>query len=69
MWTSGEGLARCFVSPLQGQAHGKAAVLRCLLSRLDALDGACEQEVSRAARMALWEYTPGETALRVQTSH
>lgn len=52
--------------PLQGQAHGKAAVLKCLVSQLDALDGICETEISRAARMALWEYTPGAQLLTIQ---
>jgi hypothetical protein len=44
---------------LQGQVHRRAAVMKCLLSQLDDLGGVCETEVSRAARMALWEYTPG----------
>jgi hypothetical protein len=47
------------LSPLQGQAHRRSSVMKCLLSQLDGLGGVCETEVSRAARMALWEYTPG----------
>ena len=44
---------------LQGQAHRRSSVMKCLLSQLDELGGVCETEISRAARMALWEYTPG----------
>lgn len=43
----------------QGRAHGKSEVLKCLLAQLEGLQEPCQWEVSRAARMALWEYTPG----------
>ena len=55
----GRGDHYCFLLPLQGQAHRRSSVMKCLLSQLDELGGVCETEVSRAARMALWEYTPG----------
>jgi len=47
----------------QGQAHNQGKVLKCLLrmqsKKKPLLSDECDDEVSRAARMALWEYTPG----------
>ena len=45
----------------QGRAHGRSEVLKCLLAQLDGLQPPCQEEIGRAARMALWEYTPGAT--------
>lgn len=48
---------------MQGQAHNQGKVLKCLLrmqsKKKPVLSDECDDEVSRAARMALWEYTPG----------
>lgn len=41
---------------VQGQAHGNAAVLKCLVKVYSKLADGCQREMSRAVRMALWEY-------------
>jgi hypothetical protein len=41
---------------LQGRVHGKAEVLKCLISYHDSLTSECAKETSRAARLALWDY-------------
>ena len=43
----------------QGHAIRRQTEMQCLLSQLDRLGGVCTTAVRRAARMALWEYTPG----------
>ena len=40
-------------------AHGHAAVLKCLVNRYNNITDGCQLEMSRAVRMALWEYRPG----------
>lgn len=44
---------------LQGQAHGNAEVLKCLVRTYSKLVEGCQREMSRAVRMALWEYKKG----------
>lgn len=44
---------------LQGQAHGNAEVLKCLVKTYNKLAEGCQREMSRAVRMALWEYKKG----------
>ena len=44
---------------LQGQAHGNAEVLKCLVKTYSKLADGCQREMSRAVRMALWEYKKG----------
>ena len=44
---------------LQGQAHGNAEVLKCLVRTYSKLADGCQREMSRAVRMALWEYKKG----------
>ena len=40
--------------------HGKAPVLKCLAASLPSMaNKACQAEVGRALRMALWQYRPG----------
>lgn len=46
-------------SVLQGQAHGNAEVLKCLVKTYSKLAEGCQREMSRAVRMALWEYKKG----------
>jgi hypothetical protein len=46
-------------APPQSSAHGKAEVLKCLVNSLDKISEQCQGEVSRAVRMALWEYKLG----------
>lgn len=41
---------------VQGRAHGKAEVLKCLVSFHEELTEQCRSETSRAVRMAFWEY-------------
>ena len=43
---------------LQGQAHGETQVIACLVSNYQSIVSDCQREVSRAVRMALWEYQP-----------
>ena len=43
-------------------AHGHAEVLKCLVKNYKSLNDSCQIEMSRAVRMALWEYKKG-TAL------
>ena len=50
-------LTRAWV--LQGQAHGNAEVLKCLVKTYGKLAEGCQREMSRAVRMALWEYKKG----------
>lgn len=43
-----------------GEGHGKGAVLKCLVeSHTQVGSGNCASEVSRAVRMALWQYRKG----------
>ena len=42
----------------QGKAHGETEVLSCLISNYNTVDEGCQREVSRAVRMALWNYQP-----------
>ena len=44
---------------VQGQAHGNAEVLKCLVKTYSKLAEGCQREMSRAVRMALWEYKKG----------
>ena len=44
---------------LQGKAHGHAEVLKCLVRNYKGLNETCQTEMSRAVRMALWEYRKG----------
>jgi hypothetical protein len=46
-------------SCLQGKAHGHAEVLKCLVKNYKGLNDTCQTEMSRAVRMALWEYKRG----------
>ena len=43
----------------QGAAHGGAEVLKCLVKTYSKLADTCQREMSRAVRMALWEYKGG----------
>ena len=43
---------------LQGKAHGETQVIACLVSNYQSIVSDCQREVSRAVRMALWEYQP-----------
>lgn len=43
---------------VQGQAHGETQVISCLVSNYQSIVADCQREVSRAVRMALWEYRP-----------
>ena len=45
-------------SDLQGKAHGHAEVLKCLVTKYNNITDGCQLEMSRAVRMALWEYRP-----------
>jgi Golgi apparatus protein 1 len=45
---------------MQGSGHGKAAVLKCLVEKHDAIsESQCASEISRATRMAIWQYRKG----------
>ena len=46
------------VLSLQGQAHGEMQVISCLVGNYQSIVADCQREVSRAVRMALWEYQP-----------
>ena len=41
------------------KVRGKAAVLICLVDNFKVLAEQCQSEMSRAVRIALWDYTPG----------
>ena len=43
---------------LQGKAHGETEVISCLVRNYQGVGSDCQREVSRAVRMALWEYQP-----------
>ena len=44
----------------KGEGHGKAAVLKCLANNMSSMsDRACQNEIGRALRMALWQYRSG----------
>lgn len=42
----------------KGQAHGETQVIACLVTNYQIVGADCQREVSRAVRMALWEYRP-----------
>jgi len=45
---------------VKGDGHGKAAVLKCLSKNMNSMsDRACQNEIARALRMALWQYRSG----------
>jgi len=47
-------------SSVKGSGHGKAAVLKCLVEKHDAIsESQCASEISRATRMAIWQYRKG----------
>jgi len=47
-------------SDKKGSGHGKGAVLKCLVEKYNQVsEGNCATEVSRAVRMALWQYRKG----------
>lgn len=39
--------------------RGNATVLKCLVENFKSLAEQCQTEMSRAVRLALWDYTPG----------
>ncbi|GAB4823102.1 hypothetical protein N2152v2_010148 [Parachlorella kessleri] len=43
----------------KGQAHARAAVLKCLVANYQAASQPCQGELSRSVRLALWDYSPG----------
>ncbi|KAK9820440.1 hypothetical protein WJX72_010380 [[Myrmecia] bisecta] len=43
----------------KGKAHGNAEVLKCLVNNFSSISEGCQREMSRAVRMALWEYKKG----------
>ncbi|KAK9816541.1 hypothetical protein WJX72_001742 [[Myrmecia] bisecta] len=43
----------------KGKAHGNAEVLKCLVNSFSSISEGCQREMSRAVRMALWEYKKG----------
>lgn len=44
----------------KGEGHGQAAVLKCLANNIPSMsDRACQSEIGRALRMALWQYRSG----------
>jgi hypothetical protein len=43
----------------QGKAHGNAEVLRCLVRGYAGLAEGCQREMSRAVRLALWDFQKG----------
>ena len=43
----------------QGKAHGNAEVLRCLVRGYSSLNETCQREMSRAVRLALWDFQKG----------
>lgn len=45
---------------LQTKAHGHAEVLKCLVQKYNNISDGCQTEMSRAVRMALWEYKPAQ---------
>jgi len=46
--------------------HGQAAVLKCLVSKIDQLESpGCAKEVSRSVRMALWQFRKGAALTNV----
>lgn len=47
-------------SSVKGSGHGKAAVLKCLVEKHAAIaESQCANEISRATRMAIWQYRKG----------
>ncbi|BDA41257.1 probable Golgi apparatus protein 1 [Coccomyxa sp. Obi] len=48
-----------YCSAEKGLAHGNAEVLKCLVKAYSKLADTCQREMSRAVRMALWEYKKG----------
>ncbi|KAK9797745.1 hypothetical protein WJX73_005342 [Symbiochloris irregularis] len=46
----------CFAE--KSKAHGHAEVLKCLVQSYSNITEGCQTEMSRAVRMALWEYKP-----------
>ncbi len=43
----------------KSKLRGNATVLRCLVDNFKAVSEQCQAEMSRAVRLALWDYKPG----------
>ena len=59
------------VAAVQSKAHGHAEVLKCLVQNYSNITDGCQTEMSRAVRMALWEYKPSQalTGIQLKSSH
>lgn len=44
----------------KGKVHGNATVLKCLVDNFSQTADACQSEMSRAVRFALWDYQEGQ---------
>ncbi|GFH19709.1 uncharacterized protein HaLaN_16706 [Haematococcus lacustris] len=48
-----------FCADARNKLRGNATVLKCLVTNFRSLTDQCQTEMSRAVRLALWDYTPG----------
>jgi Golgi apparatus protein 1 len=48
-----------FCYEAKNKLRGNATVLKCLVDNFKSITDACQSELSRAVRLALWDYKPG----------
>ncbi len=48
-----------FCADARNKLRGNATVLKCLVENFRMISEACQSEMSRAVRLALWDYKPG----------
>ena len=48
-----------YCAEAKNKLRGNATVLKCLVDNFRSVSEACQTEMSRAVRIALWDYKPG----------
>lgn len=48
-----------YCAEARSKLRGNATVLKCLVENFKSLAESCQTEMSRAVRLALWDYKPG----------
>jgi len=59
VYTNCAGDVDQFCQDAKTKLRGNATVLKCLTENFKALTDSCQSEMSRAVRLALWDYKPG----------
>lgn len=59
VFTNCEGDVDVYCKEAKSKLRGNATVLKCLVENFKSLQDSCQIEMSRAVRIALWDYKPG----------